>query len=204
MPILAALLLASALPAQTPRFPQPKLEETAGDQRAFAERALKETRVGLGGPWGVLARSPTVGQAVIDLYHYFRHNSGLPARVIEFVILITARETEAPYEWFVHYPISVKEGISEAALASIRAGKRPATMKDDEAAAYDLAIEVLRNRTATDGTFQKAKRVLGEKAVVDITALAGTYAAIGGLLNVAEIWGKTGSEPQYLPLPRKR
>ena len=200
---LSTLLLAIPLltAQQQPRFPQLKLGDTAGDQRALAERMMKETRVGLGGPWNVLLRSPSVGQAMVDLYHYFRWNSSLSNRLVEFGILVTAREASAPYEWFIHYPLALKEGASAATLAQVRAGKRPSAAKDDEAAAYDFAIELLRNHVVSDSTFQKAKAVLGEKGIVDLAALIGTYSAIGGMLNVAEVWGTTGSAPEYLPLP---
>lgn len=204
---LAALLLASALMAQQPqpptsRFPQLKLEDTAsGPQRALAERMLNETRVGLGGPWNIMLRSPNVGQAMVDLYHYFRWDSSLSNRLVEFCILVTSREVQAPYEWFIHYPLALKEGASEASLAQVRAGKRPAQVKEDEAAAYDFATELLRDKIVSEPTYQKAKAVLGEKGVVDVAALVGTYSAIGGMLNVAEVFGTTGTAPQYLPMP---
>lgn len=208
--LVAAALLATGLSAQqqqppsSGRFPQLKLDDTSGNQRALAERMMKETRVGLGGPWNILLRSPNVGQAMVDLYHYFRWDSSLSSRLVEFAIVVTARESSAPYEWFIHYPLSLKEGTSAAVLAQVRQGKRPSSAKEDETAAYDFATELLRNRTVSEATFQKAKTVLGEKAVVDLTALAGTYQAIGGLLNVAEVWGTTGAAPEYLPLPAKR
>ncbi|MCX6633172.1 MAG: carboxymuconolactone decarboxylase family protein [Candidatus Solibacter sp.] len=191
-----------SLGAQQPRFPQIKLEDTSGDQRAMADRMLKETRVGLGGPWNVMLRSPTVAQGMMDLYNYFRWKSALPARLVEFGILITSREWSVPYEWYIHYPLALKEGVAAATLAEVRAGKRPAAATADEAAAYDLAIELLRNHVVSQPTFQKAKAVLGEKALVDLTALVGTYVAIGGLLNVSEVGGPDKEGPEYLPKPR--
>src|SRR5207342_2158375 len=96
----------SALRAQQ-RFPQLTLEETTpGAQRTIAEKMIKETRVGLGGPWNIMLRSPTTAQAMLDLYHYFRWDSSLPAHLVEFAILVTSRESQAPYEWFVHYPLA--------------------------------------------------------------------------------------------------
>ena len=202
---VAAVLACSArLFAEQPRFPQLKLEDTSGDQRAVADRMLKETRVGLGGPWNVLLRSPTAAQGMMDLYNYFRWKSALPARLVEFGILITSREWLVPYEWYIHYPLAIKEGVAAAALADVRAGKRPVVATAEESAVYDLAIELLRNHIVSEPTFQKAKAVLGEKAVVDLTALVGTYVAIGGLLNVSEAGGPDKEGPEYLPKPKAR
>ena len=47
-----------------------------------------------------------------------RWNTSLPARLSEMAILITARQWSAQYEWFAHYPIALKEGVSAAVLAA--------------------------------------------------------------------------------------
>jgi len=196
-----ALLLAAAasLWAQTSRFPQLKIEDVTPEQRPLAERMIKETRVGLGGPWNVMLRSPVMATAMVDLYNYFRWKSALPNRIVELGILITAREWDASYEWYIHYPLAVKEGVAAETLAAVRAGQRPAAAKADEAAAYDLAIELLRTHEVSTPVFQAAKAALGEKGVVDLTALVGTYVAIGGLLNMSEVRGADGTGPEFLP-----
>lgn len=202
MAATAGLIFALSLHAQEPpRFPQLKLEDTSGPQRALAERMLKETRVGMGGPWNFTLRSPVMGQAVMDLYNYYRYNSSLSTRLVELGILVTAREWSSPYEWSVHYPLAVKEGISEQILAEVKAGKRPTGMKPDEQAVYELATEVLRQHFITDGTFRRAKAVLGEKGVVDASSLVGTYVALAAMLNIGEVWGPEQKGPEFLVRP---
>jgi 4-carboxymuconolactone decarboxylase len=191
-------LVASIASAQ--RFPQLKLEDTEGQQRAVAERMLKETRTGLTGPWNVMLRSPDVAQGLLDLYNYFRWKSALPHSLLELAILTTAREWSSQFEWFAHYPIGVKEGLSPAMLAELRAGKRPANLKPDEAIVHDFTVELCRSHFVSDATFQKTKALLGEKNLVDLTSLVGSYIAIGALLNVGEV--KTAAKndsPEYLP-----
>ncbi len=196
-----ALLLfcLGGLAAQEARFPQLKLEDTTPEQRPLAERMMKETRVGLGGPWNVMLRSPAMSVSMVELYNYFRWKSALPTRLVELGILITAREWNAPYEWYVHYPLALKEGVSAETLAAIRDGKRPGTAKPDESAAYDLAIELLRTHDVSNSVFDAAKAALGEKGVVDLNALVGTYVAIGNLLNMSEVRGPDGEGPGFLP-----
>lgn len=193
------LLAASCASGQQPRFPQLTLEDTAGDQRAVAERMLKETRAGLGGPWNIMLRSPEMAAGMLDLYNHFRWRSALPARLVELGILVTAREWSAGYEWQIHYPLALKEGVTAETLAAVRAGHRPATAKPDEAALYDFSIELLTRHAVSDAAFEKAKASLGEKGVVDLTALVGTYVAFAGLLNVSEVTGDPGPGPEHLP-----
>jgi len=202
--LLTVLLLAYALAAsaQQDRFRQLKLEDTTADQRALAERMLKETRVGLGGPWNIMLRSPEMSEGLLSLYNYFRWKTALPHPLVELAILTTAREWSVQFEWFAHYPIALKAGVSPAILADLRLGKRPENMKPDEAVTHDFTVELCRKHVVSDATFQKAKTLLGEKNVVDLTALVGTYISVGALLNVAEVKTTAKDGPDYLPALR--
>ena len=182
-----------------PRFAQMTIEQTSGAQRALADRMLKETRAGLGGPWNVLVRSPEVGVGILDLYNYYRHRAPLGQRLIEFGILITAREWSSNYEWFIHYPIGVAQGLAPEMLADLRLGRRPAAMKDDEAIVYDFATELLRTHGVSDATFARAKARFGEQGVVDLTTLVGTYVSVAGVLSVGQVMGTATDGPTFLP-----
>ena len=197
--VLLALSLQTA-PAQQPRLPQLKLEDTTGDQRVLAERMIKETRSGLTGPFNPMLRSPEMSQGLMNLYNYFRHNTALPRPLVELAILITAREWSTQFEWFMHYPIARTEGVSAALLADLRQGKRPASMKPDETAVYEFSTELLRNRKVTGATYQQTLTLLGEKNLVDLTTLIGTYATYAALLNVNEVNIPDNGGPEYLPV----
>jgi 4-carboxymuconolactone decarboxylase len=197
--IFLALVLQTAQ-AQQPRLPQLKLEDTTGDQRVLAERMIKETRSGLTGPFNPMLRSPEMSQGLMSLYNYFRHNTALPRPLVELAILVTAREWSTQFEWFMHYPIARTEGVSAALLADLRQGNRPASMKPDETAVYEFATELLRNRKVTETTYRKTLTLLGEKNLVDLTTLIGTYATYAALLNVNEVKIPDNGGPEYLPV----
>ena len=182
-----------------PRFPQKKLEDTTGAERALAERFMKETRTGLGGPWNVMLRSPEMSVHLLEIYNYYRWKSTLPKSLMELAILTAAREWSVQFEWFAHYPIALKEGVSAKLLAELRLGKRPATLKAEEAIIYDFTTELCRKHFVSDATFRKAKAAFGEQNVVDLTSLIGTYISIGALLNVGEVAGASAQGPDWLP-----
>jgi 4-carboxymuconolactone decarboxylase len=197
--ILLSLLLAGGLAAQ-PRMPQLKLEDTTGEQRALAERMLKQTRSGLTGPFNPMLRSAEMSQSLMDLYLYFRYKTALPRSLVELAILTTGREWSAPFEWYMHYPIGVTEGLSEDLLGQLREGKRPSGMKADETTVYDFATELLRTHQVSDATYQKALTRLGEKGVVDLATLVTTYVSYAALLNINQLPLPPGSGPRYLPV----
>jgi len=197
--LLAVVLLATARASAQDRFSQLKLEDTSGVQRALAERMLKETRVGLGGPWNIMLRSPEMSEGLLNIYNYFRWKTALPQPLVELAILTTAREWSVQFEWFAHYPLALKAGVPPAILADLRVRKRPENMKPDQAVTYDFTVELCRKHVVSDATFQKAKALLGEKNVVDLTSLVGTYISIGALLNVAQVKTTAKDGPDYLP-----
>jgi 4-carboxymuconolactone decarboxylase len=150
-----------------------------------------------------MLRSPGMAEGMMNLYNYYRWKTVLPLPLMEFAVLITSREWNSPYEWLIHYPLAVKAGMSPAVLADLRVGKRPSGMKPEEAAEYDFATELLRKHAVSDATFQKAKTLLSEKGVVDLTGLLGAYAAFAGMLNVAEVKVDYKDAPEHLPIGQR-
>ncbi len=198
--ILLMLCLPVVLAAQEPRLPQLKLEDTSGDQRVLAEQMLKQTRSGLTGPFNSMLRSPEMSKGLMDLYLYFRYKTALPRNLVEIAILVTGREWSAPFEWYMHYPIAISEGVAPALLTDLREGRRPAAMKAEEAAVYEFATELLRTHRVTDATYDKALKLFGEKNVVDLTSLVSTYSTYAALLNVSRQATPAATGMQALPV----
>jgi 4-carboxymuconolactone decarboxylase len=68
---------------------------------------------------------------------------------------------------------------------AIADGRRPVGMAEDEEIVYDLLTEVLVNKGASDATYQRAISKFGEKGVIDIIGIAGYYALLAMVMNVA-------------------
>ncbi|HET9471003.1 MAG TPA: hypothetical protein VFO24_07850 [Usitatibacter sp.] len=181
------------------RFPQLTLDQLNVYQKPLGEQVMKVSSIGLGGPYNLLLRSPVLGQRVFDLLAYLRWNSSVPLRLNEFAILIVARQWRSQVEWFAHAPIAVKAGLAPGIVADLKAKRRPSAMKDDEAAVYDFLTELTTARNVSDATFERAKRILGEQQVIDLTTVAGTYIALAMLLAMAQEDVPEGKEPPFKP-----
>ena len=72
-------------------------------------------------------------------------------------------------------------------------------MQADEAIVYDFIIELSSRHAVADATFARAKALLGEQQVVDLTAVTGTYVTIAMLLAMAEENVPPGKEPPFGP-----
>jgi 4-carboxymuconolactone decarboxylase len=171
---------------QAPRFSKFAMEQLDDQQKRVAERIMKVSSAGLGGPYSILLRSPVLAERYLGMTDYLRFETSLPHRLNELAILIEARLWDAQYEWWAHYPIAM------------RAGLRPTTMKEDEEVVYDVCIELLRDRNLTDATFERAKTVLGEQPAIDLIAVAGFYVMVSSVLIAGRVGIPDGSPP---PLP---
>src|SRR5690242_16289276 len=132
-----------AEPSSEPRFAQLRVEELTEQQRAIAAAILKVSSVGLGGPYNALLRSPALAERMFKMLDYLRFASSVPRRLNEFAILIVARLRTSQVEWYAHYPLALKAGLAAAVADELKAGQRPANMQPDEAAVYDLCLELL-------------------------------------------------------------
>jgi 4-carboxymuconolactone decarboxylase len=202
---LAAALCGPALaadpvvPAPSPRFAPLTLDQLNVYQKPLGEQIMKVSSVGLGGPYSPLLRSPVLGQRMFDLLYYLRWNSSVPLRLNEFAILIIGRQWRSQVEWFAHAPLAVKAGLSPDIVADLKAQKRPGNMQADEAIVYDFVTELMATHRVSDATFGRAKQILGEQQVVDLTSVAGTYVTIAMLLAMAEEGVPPGKDLPFKP-----
>lgn len=200
--LFAALPALAADPdpaAKAPRFAPLTIEQLNVYQKPLGEQIMKVSSVGLGGPYNPLLRSPVLGQRMFDLLYYLRWNSSLPLRLNEMAILITGRVWRSQVEWYAHAPLAIKAGLSPEIVADLKAKKRPSNMKPDEAAVHDFVMELFTNHKVSDETFARAKQVLGEQQVVDLTAVTGTYVTVAMILSMAEESVPAGKELPFKP-----
>jgi 4-carboxymuconolactone decarboxylase len=64
---------------------------------------------------------------------------------------------------------------------------------------YDFVTELTTARAVSDETFKRAKQVLGEQQVVDLTAVAGTYITVAMILAMSEESVPPGKDLPFKP-----
>jgi 4-carboxymuconolactone decarboxylase len=165
----------------TPRFgPLPESEMTEAQLKAARELASgPRGRMSTSGPNIVLLRAPELMSRTQKVGEYLRYSSSLPARLSEFAIMVTARAWTAQVEWLAHQPLALKAGLDPSVADDLAQGKRPAKMKDDEAAVYH------DTKAVSDETYKAAVDKFGERGVVELMGITGYYTMLAMVLNVA-------------------
>jgi 4-carboxymuconolactone decarboxylase len=183
-----------------PRFAPLKADELSPSQKAWAEMIAAPPRNAKFGapPYRAYIRNPELAPRLSALSEYLRWNTNLPPRLSEFAILITARQWTAQYEWFAHYPLALKAGLDPKILGDLAAGRRPANMRDDEAALYDLTTALYHDKKVTDPVYKAAVDKFGERGVMDIIGIIGYYDLVSMTLITMQANAPNDSVP---PLP---
>jgi 4-carboxymuconolactone decarboxylase len=202
---IAALLSGSQAASQEPaRFAPLQADQLSPEQKAWADSITAPPRNAnfANPPYRAYIRAPELAKRVIPLSDYVRWNTSLPPRLSELAILITAREWTAQYEWHAHYPLAIKGGLDPKIAADIAAGKRPEGMKDDEAAVYDLAKELYRDKKVSDAAYKAALSQFGERGIMEIIAIIGYYDLVSMTLITMQAEPTSSSVTPLPPLPK--
>lgn len=208
--IAGVIGLMSMAHAQTPatrdlnlkgdRFRPLTYDQLTPEQKTMVEHLFAGERGGMNGPFNVLLRSPEMGDLAQKLGAQLRFHSALSAKQRELAIIITARYWNAQYEWTAHRRLAMQAGISPAIADAIAAGNRPPSLEPDQEVVYNFCNEFLNTKQVSDGTYKAAVEKLGERGVVDLTALVGYYQFVSMILNLDRYPLPDGVKPELQPL----
>jgi len=185
------------------RLPKLTYEQLTPKQReAHDKHAAKRDRVS--GPYNVWLHSPELMNLVSPLSNYMRWDAALPEKLREFGILVTARYWDAQYSWNAHVEKARAAGIPDDVIQDLAAKKKPNFKADDERVFYNFAMEVLEKHFVSEKTFAEAKKIFGDRALVDLIGAVGYFSMLQICLNAAEVDLETGTKSPFADLPGYR
>jgi len=180
------------------RLSLPQREELSSEALAAYDRLADPnggTLRGLRGPGGIQLHSPELSRHSRPLNHYLRNEAGLGGRVRELAILVTARELDSQFEWAAHEDEARRQGIAPELIDIIRYRRSLDGLTDVDAMVIALGREIFGTRKVSSATFARCLRHFGRRALVDLVALMGNYAATAALLTALDMQLDPGQEP---------
>jgi 4-carboxymuconolactone decarboxylase len=197
--------LVCAQPLRGDRFKPLTVEQMTPEQKSLNDLIVSgKIQGGNGGPFNILLRSPTLGEAVVRYGEYVRFKTPLPIKLNELAVLIVTRHWTAQFPWYAHHRAATQAGLNEAIISAIAEGRRPSVMQPDEEAVYNLATQLLSTAEVTDATFRAAKERLGEAGVVELLGVMGYYGTVSMLVNTDRYPLPDGIMPELKPLAPSR
>lgn len=184
-----------------PRITLPSPDQMDAAQRAVHDRIISGPRGKIQGPLRAALHNAELADKWQALGALLRYGTGLSPRLSELAILVTGRACQSPFEWYAHRLEAEKAGIEAPILDALLAQTEPPGLSEDDAAVYHYAVELNRHNSVSDATYATALARLGERTVVELTALIGYYTMVAMTLNCHEIPLPEGVAPAF-PLPQ--
>lgn len=177
--------LTSALPAS--RLPAFDSAHATPEQKAVLTEILSGPRGNLNGPFLGWIHSPDLAQHAQRLGAFCRYRTGLPLRLSELAILVTAARWRSQAEWHIHYPIALDAGVPARTAEAIRSGRQPEFDDSDDALIFAFATELYDTQRVSDPTFQRAVDRFGHQVTLNLVGLLGYYALVAMTLNTFDM-----------------
>jgi 4-carboxymuconolactone decarboxylase len=180
------------------RLPVFDIAEATPEQREVLEEILSGPRGNLDGPFLSWIHNPQLAQHAQRLGAVCRYDSGLPLRLSELAILVTAARWESQAEWHIHYPIALAAGLPADIANAIRAGYIPSFQDPDDMLIYAFASELYESKRVSNAIYARMLERFGLPTTVNLTGLLGYYTLVAMTLNVFDMRAEGQTE---LPFP---
>lgn len=158
----------------------------------LAARTGGASLAGLRGPGGLNLHSPKAAAYLNGLSHYLRHESGMNPRVRETAILITAREMDQQFEWAMHEPNALTAGVPQETIDAIKFGLPTTGLAETDAVIVELGRQVFGRHKVTSELFARARKIFGDRGLVELVMLMGNYSAVAALLTTFDAQPQPG------------
>ncbi len=139
------------------------------------------------GPHSILLRSPKADHQVLALGNFFRSESVVKTPLRELAIITAAREKDALYVWSAQVSAGRRGGLREEAIAAVRDREDASSLRPEEAEIVEYVRQLFRKNRVDQATFDALLRRHGEVWLIEMTALVGYYALLGGVVNAFEL-----------------
>jgi 4-carboxymuconolactone decarboxylase len=166
---------------------------TPEQRRIYDE--VKRVRGQVRGPFAIWLRNPELAECALKLQDMFASRVRLERRLVQLMILISARLATAQFAWFIHESHALKEGISPDIVEAIRERRTPIFTREDERLVYDITLELNTTRTLSEVTYNRSMAMLGEDKMVELVAAVGFYVMVAMTLNAFDAPIPDGKKP---------
>lgn len=169
------------------RYAETPVAEMPPDQRAAFD-FTKNLRGLVPGPHKIWAANPALLTRIAPVGAYFQTDSTLSKAEIEIATCVICARWGATYSSHEHEKIGIALGhLAPAEVEALIAGL-PAAFEDPRRQiVYELSSALAASRVVPQGLFHRARKLLGDAGIVDVTVLMGWFSAVSLTLNAYDV-----------------
>jgi 4-carboxymuconolactone decarboxylase len=172
------------------------------EQRNVAAEITAGPRGELRGPFIALIHNQELARRLQRVGEYLRWQGKLPPKLKELAVLVTARRWTCQHEWVMHAKLALEAGLADGVVQSIRDGKEPQGLSEEEKSIYRFCRELHATGRASDESFKRVQVRFGLDGALELIALNGYYTLMAMVLNTAGLALPGDAHPPLSPLKR--
>ncbi len=148
----------------------------------------KQLRGQVPGPHKVWLANPKLSKTIVPTGKYYQTESSLTKAEIEIATSVINGRWLAAYSNYEHEIIAEKQGhLPPDKVQALIAGL-PTSFEDArQQIVYELAMTVAAPRYVPTGLYQRARDLLGDAGIVDVTVLMGWFTAVSLTLMAYDV-----------------
>ena len=169
------------------RYEETPVEQMAPEMRDAYDFTMK-LRGQVPGPHKIWLSNPALSKTIVPTGKYYQTDSSLSKAEIEIATNVINGRWLAAYSNFEHESIGEEQGhLAPAKVQAIIAGL-PTSFEDPrQQIVYELASTLAAPRVVPTGMYQRAKDLLGDAGIVDVTVLMGWFTAVSLTLMAFDV-----------------
>jgi len=169
------------------RFTETPVNEMDAETRSAYEFTLK-LRGLVPGPHKIWLANPKLSRTIVPTGAYFQTESTLTKAEIEIATNLINGHWRAAYSNYEHEIIGEKAGGLEPLKVQALIAWLPTSFDDPrQQVVYELTSTLIASRVVPFGLYRRAKDLLGDAGIVDVTVLLGWFTAVSLTLAAFDV-----------------
>jgi alkylhydroperoxidase family enzyme len=162
-------------------------ENSSPAVRTLADQIRKERDGRMLNLYSMLLNAPPVAEGWLALFTAIRQQCTLRGDYRELVILRVALLNGASYEYQVHVPFALREGVTQAQLDTLDRWQDSATLTPAQRAVLAYTDAMTRDIHVPDIVFEDLRGHFNQREIVELTATIGGYNLVSRFLEALAV-----------------
>lgn len=162
-------------------------ENSSPAVRALADQIRKERDGRMLNLYSMLLNAPPVAEGWLALFTAIRQQCTLRGDYRELVILRVALLNGASYEYQVHVPFALREGVTQAQLDTLDRWQDSTALTAAQRAVLAYTDAMTRDIHVPDAVFEGLRGHFNQREIVELTATIGGYNLVSRFLEALAV-----------------
>ncbi|MGA2720306.1 MAG: hypothetical protein ABSF78_15200, partial [Candidatus Acidiferrales bacterium] len=180
------------------RLPLPKREDVSDEDKTIFDEMTRHSQHPLPRLY-----DPPLARPMSEAGYYLKNETGLPSRLMEIAVLVTARQLDCQFEW-TQWESDGRNAndprhIEQSTIDLIKYNRPVVGLGEKETAIIAFGREMMGDKKVSSATFADVLRLFGPRLTVDLVELMAGYSACAPEMRAFDQQLNEGQTPLLPP-----